>query len=56
MTKITSSDLKDEAQRLLSAGKMPSLEDLLDTVNEVRKKYKPQIEEAKSNTKGETNE
>jgi hypothetical protein len=48
--KITPSDLRSEAQRLIAAGKMPSLEEVLGTVANTRKKYTPQIKEAqKSN-------
>jgi len=43
--KITPSDLRAEAQRLIAAGKMPKLEDLLGTVASVREKYKPMIKE-----------
>lgn len=42
--KITPSDLKAEAQRLIAAGKMPPLEHLLGAVAETREKYKPLIE------------
>lgn len=45
--KITPKDLREEAQRLLAAGKMPALEDLLGAVADVRKKYVPQIHEAR---------
>ena len=45
--KIAPSDLRTEAQQLLAAGKMPALEDLLGAVAEIRKAYKPQIEESR---------
>lgn len=47
--KITPSDLKAEAQRLIAAGKMPSLEDTLAAVAEAREKYKPMIEKENDN-------
>lgn len=53
--KIKPSDLKAEAQKLLAANKMPDLDTLLTAVAATRKKFKPQIEEArKSNSKGES--
>lgn len=36
MTKLTPSDLRAEAQRLIRAGKMPSLSQVLDTIREVK--------------------
>lgn len=45
--KITPSDLRSQAQDLISAGKMPSLEDVLDAVATARTKYAPQIREAR---------
>jgi hypothetical protein len=45
---ITPSDIRAEAQRLLAAGKMPPLEQLLEHVAEAREKYKPQIKEARN--------
>jgi hypothetical protein len=44
--KIKPSDLRLEAQRLIAAGKMPQLEDLLGAVADAREKYKPQLEES----------
>ena len=35
--------LRREAERLIAAGEMPTLEDLLSAVAEVRAKYRPQI-------------
>ena len=35
-TKLTPSDLRAEAQRLIRAGKMPSLSQVLDTIREVK--------------------
>jgi hypothetical protein len=37
--KIKPSDLEAEAQRLIAAGQMPSLEELLGVMGEARKKY-----------------
>jgi hypothetical protein len=48
MKTIKPSDLKQQAQQLIAAGKMPSLEDLLGAVAETREKYKPQIESAQA--------
>lgn len=42
--KITPADLREEAQRLIAAGKMPKLEELLGAVAEAREKYKPEID------------
>ena len=36
MTKLTPSDLRAEAQKLIRAGKMPSLSQVLDTIREVK--------------------
>jgi hypothetical protein len=47
--KITPSDLRAEAQRLVATGKMPELEDLLQSVASVREKYKPIIEKENDN-------
>jgi hypothetical protein len=41
--KITPSDLRAEAQRLIEAGQMPSRETLLKAVAETRAKYVPLI-------------
>lgn len=49
--KITPSDLKAEAQRLIAAGKMPPLEHVLGAVAEARTKYKPQLEKEENNGK-----
>jgi len=35
-TKLTPSDLRAEAQKLICAGKMPSLSQVLDTIREVK--------------------
>jgi HD-like signal output (HDOD) protein len=35
-TKLTPPDLRAEAQRLIRAGKMPSLSQVLDTIREVK--------------------
>jgi hypothetical protein len=42
MKKITPSDLRAEAQRLIQTGEMPKLEDVLKAISEVREKYKLQ--------------
>lgn len=47
--KITPSDLKAEAARLVAAGKMPPLEHVLGAVVETREKYKPMIEKENTN-------
>ena len=36
MTKLTPSDLRAEAQKLIRTGKMPSLSQVLDTIREVK--------------------
>jgi len=36
MTKLTPSDLRAEAEKLIRTGKMPSLSQVLDTVREVK--------------------
>jgi hypothetical protein len=44
--KLTPSDehlFRREAERLIAAGEMPSLAELLSVVAEVRAKYRPQI-------------
>jgi hypothetical protein len=44
--KLTPSDVRRfrrEAERLIAAGEMPSLAELLSVVAEVRAKYRPQI-------------
>jgi hypothetical protein len=41
--KITPSDLKTEAQRLIAVNKMPALDELLGVVAKVRKKYSTEI-------------
>lgn len=43
--KITPSDLRRQAEKLVGSGEMPPLEDVLDAVAEARTKYKPLIEE-----------
>jgi hypothetical protein len=44
---IKPSDLRAEAQRLISTGRMPSLEALLGAVADVRQKYQPLIVQAR---------
>jgi len=41
--KVTPSELRRHAAELIRQNKMPSLEDLLSAVAEVRKKYRPKI-------------
>jgi hypothetical protein len=41
--KIKPSDLDREAQRLIDSGQMPTLEQLLSAVAQVREKYRDQI-------------
>ena len=43
MNKIAPSDLRKQAEALIAAGRMPSLETLLTAVAEARAKYKTQI-------------
>jgi hypothetical protein len=40
---ISPSDLRREAQRLITANEMPSLEELLLAVADVREKYGPRL-------------
>jgi hypothetical protein len=47
MKKITPSDLRAEAQRLIDAGKMPTLDELLEAVAFARQKYASKIKEAR---------
>jgi hypothetical protein len=49
MTKLTPSDLRSEAERLIRTGKMPSLSQVLDTIREVKGNLKhgaPVIQDA----------
>jgi hypothetical protein len=48
---ITPTDLRAEAQRLIVAGRMPSLDQLLETVATARKKFRPQIIAARTKPK-----
>jgi len=41
--KIKPSDLEREAQRLIDAGQMPSLDTLLQAIAETRQKYRDRI-------------
>ena len=55
MTKLTRSDLRAEAQRLIRTGKMPSLVQLLDAIREVKGNPKhdaPIIQDALVRTEG----
>jgi len=42
------SDLRAEAQRLIAAGEMPTLAEVLEAVTEARKKYADQIRAARA--------
>lgn len=42
--KISPSDLRKEAQKLIKDGKMPSLDDLLKHIAEERETIKPEVE------------
>jgi hypothetical protein len=56
MTKtIKPSELEAEAQRLIDAGRMPSLEELLQAVAETREKYRDQILAARREESNGTN-
>jgi hypothetical protein len=46
--KIKPSDLDREAKRLIDSGQMPSLEQLLTAVAQVREKYRDQISAARA--------
>jgi len=48
-SKIEPSELEREAQRPIREGKMPTLEDLLTVIAEVREKYAPHRCSAKGN-------
>jgi hypothetical protein len=50
--KIKPSDLDREAQRLIDDGKMPSLEQLLTAVVQVREKYREKILAARHPKRG----
>ena len=55
MTKLTPSDLRAEAQRLIRTGKMPSLSQVLDAIREVKGSPKhdaPVIQDALVRTEG----
>jgi hypothetical protein len=49
--KITASDLRRQAQELIAAGKMPSLDAVLQAVAETREKYVPLIVKAREEAK-----
>jgi len=48
---IKPSDLKREADRLIQAGEMPTLDELLDAVEAVRERYRAQILRARKESK-----
>lgn len=45
--KLGPSDFEAEVKRLMATGKMPSLDQVLDTVAETREKYAPKILEVR---------
>jgi len=49
--KITPSDLRKQADELIAAGKMPSLDAVLQAVAETREKYVPLIVKAREQAK-----
>jgi hypothetical protein len=53
MEKAGPTQFQQEVDRLKAAGKIPSLDEVLGAVSEARKKYRPQILEARD--KGEDN-
>lgn len=48
---IRTSDLRKQAEEMLRAGTMPTLEEVLRAVGESRKKYIPLIRKARSESK-----
>jgi hypothetical protein len=48
---ITPTDLRAEAQRLIAAGRMTTLDELLEAVAKAREKYHPQIIAARAKPK-----
>ena len=56
MAKLTPSDLRAEAEKLIRTGKMPSLSEVLDSIREVKGNSKhtaPFIQDALVRTKGQ---
>jgi hypothetical protein len=51
MEKLGPSQYQAEVERLKAAGKLPALDDVLGAVAEARKKYRPQILEAREEGK-----
>jgi hypothetical protein len=49
--KITPSDLRKRADKLIASGKMPSLDVLLQAVGETREKFVPKILKAREEAK-----
>jgi len=49
--KITESDLRNQAEELIAAGKMPSLDAVLQAVAETREKFVPLIVKAREEAK-----
>jgi hypothetical protein len=48
--KLSPSDFQEEVERLKTEQKMPTLEELLEAIGEVRKEYRPKILAARKNT------
>lgn len=47
---ISTNELRQRAQELIKAKKMPALDELLKTISGVREKFSPQIVEARTAT------
>jgi hypothetical protein len=50
---ITPAELRNRAQELIKTGKMPKLDELLQAIGETRKKFAPQITEARTQARPE---
>jgi hypothetical protein len=46
-SRLTPSDLRAEAEKLIADGMMPDLDQLLDVVAQIRSEYQPKIVEAR---------
>ena len=53
---LSFADLQAETERLVAAGEMPSLAELLSVVAKVREKYRPTILAARAEGEGSTEE
>jgi cytochrome c-type biogenesis protein CcmE len=51
--KIKPSDLEREGQRLIEAGQMPTLQELLTAIAEVREEYRAKVLEARNQNRTE---